>query len=163
MGTKVLVVDDDEVVEALANADLPGGPSEIVREASPRAAPGLVTREDFDLVVCDLDRGAPHAVALCRQVAALREGTPVILTSAAASVEAAVDAFRAGAHDFVTKPCDPETLVARVQRALARRTVHEDVKRLRRIDDLPRGFDGIVGDSPAMTSMYDLVLRVADR
>jgi two-component system, NtrC family, response regulator AtoC len=158
---RLLVVDDDADSAATLRAELASKNLELVTERSPDAALQRLAREDFGLVLCDVDVCGPAAFDFCRQVVALREGTPVIMSAASPTIAATVAALRAGAHDFVTKPFDRVDLGQTIDRAMQRRAIGEDVKRLRRGDGSQRPFDTIVGDSVAMRSMYDLIVRVA--
>jgi two-component system response regulator HydG len=78
------------------------------------------------------------------------------------SMETAIDAIRAGAYDFVTKPFEMNDIALTMERALKHRALREEVKRLRRVVVDQQKFDDILGTSPAMKKMYDLVARVAE-
>jgi DNA-binding NtrC family response regulator len=65
--------------------------------------------------------------------------------------------IRAGAYDFVTKPFDIEALHLTIERAFAHRSLREEVKRLRRAVEEGWRFDELIGASPAMRRVYDLI------
>ena len=77
------------------------------------------------------------------------------------TVEGAVEAMRLGAHDFVIKPIAKAELLAILDRALRERALHEQVVQLQAAASERFGFDNIVGNSPAMASVFDQVSAVA--
>ena len=76
--------------------------------------------------------------------------------------EAAVAAVRAGAYDFLAKPVKLDVLEIALARAVEWRRLHQEVKRLSQSLSSSRGFDGLVGESPAMRKVYDLLERIAE-
>jgi len=113
-------------------------------------------------VATDLNMPGMSGVELCERVVANRPDVPVLLLTAFGSLDAAVSAIRAGAYDFLTKPFEVEALVLALERAIQHRSLREEVKRLRRTVEEARRFDALVGESPAMRKVYELISRVAD-
>src|SRR5690606_30451318 len=79
-----------------------------------------------------------------------------------ASLDAAVAALRAGAYDFITKPIDTKLLMPALNRAVQHYRLNAEARRLRRALDDTRRFGAIIGKSPAMQQVFDLIVRVAD-
>jgi two-component system response regulator HydG len=117
---------------------------------------------DFDLVLTDINMHSMNGVELCRQIVESREHLPVIVMTAYGSMELAVGAIRAGAYDFVTKPFEMDEIALTLERALKHRALRDEVKRLRSVVADSQKFDDILGTSPPMKKMYDLVARVAE-
>ncbi|MBI1903217.1 MAG: sigma-54-dependent Fis family transcriptional regulator [Planctomycetia bacterium] len=88
--------------------------------------------------------------------------TSVILVTGYGTVESAVEAIRAGAFDYLTKPLIDDELEMAIQRALNQREVVTENKNLRAQLDLRFGLENIVGHDPAMLKVFDLVESVAD-
>jgi two-component system response regulator HydG len=101
-------------------------------------------------------------LALCERVVANRPNLPVVLITAFGSLETAIGAVRAGAYDFVTKPFEPNVLALALDRAVRHRHLHEEVRRLREVVAKSAEMDGMVGTSPAMRRVFELVERVAE-
>jgi len=84
------------------------------------------------------------------------------VVTAHGSMESAVAAIRAGAYDFVTKPIDLQAMAITLQRALDHRALNDEVRRLREQVEGHTSVEELLGDSPKMERVYDLIRRVAD-
>ncbi len=160
-GTILLVDDEPELCRTLETALTRRG-YRVAWESSAEAAEARLRERDFDAVVTDLQMPGIGGIALCRKVLEARPGVPVVVMTAFGSLETAIEAIRAGAYDFLLKPFDVEFLVIALERAVQHRTLREEVRRLREAAALEDAFEGIVGKSPAMRKVFDLVSRVAD-
>lgn len=119
--------------------------------------------EEFDVIVSDLNMPAISGIEFCQRIVNHRPNLPVILITAFGSLETAVAAIRAGAYDFLTKPVDIEALTIAIDRALERRRLGEEVKRLREEVNAQngQGNDEIIGESSAMAALFQMIDRVA--
>jgi two-component system response regulator HydG len=160
MSTRLLLVDDDAtLVDALALGLRRRG-FEVTTHTSAVEAVQAVDSEDFDVVVTDLNMRGMGGLELCERIVANRPDVPVVVLTAFGNLESAISAIRAGAYDFINKPVEIDVLAIAAERAAAHRRLHDEVKRLRiEAGKAPR-FDALVGRSPAMESVYDLVDRV---
>jgi two-component system response regulator HydG len=166
---RILVVDDDTEMCALLEAALGKRGFEVTSRTSGAAALTLLDDADFDAVVADLNMPVTSGLDVCAWVTSNRVDTPVVVITAFGSLETAVAAIRAGAYDFVTKPCEMETVVLTLTRAVAYRRLRSEVRRLRQaaatdaLDPSEIGLPGtmLVGRSPAMRRTYDTLLRAA--
>ena len=84
------------------------------------------------------------------------------MITAFGSMETAVQAIRAGAYDFITKPFDIDVVGIAIERAVKHGVLTREVQRLQRAVDESRRFDELLGASPAMKEVYDLLERVAE-
>ena len=116
---------------------------------------------DVDVIVTDLNMKGMTGLELCQQVVADRPDIPVIVLTAFGSFETAVGAIRAGAYDFVTKPVEIEALAIALRRAAEHRALRGEVKRLREVVASTRGRGELIGASPAMQQVYELIDQVA--
>ena len=159
--THVLLVDDDaSLVDTLAFGLRKRGYA-ISTHTEPSTARAAVTQEDFDVVVTDLNMKGFTGIDLCRHVVENRPNLPVIVLTAFGSLDTAVSAIRAGAYDFISKPVELDALGIAIDRAARHRSLHDEVVRLRR--EVARDTDDdLVGRSPAMRHVYDLVNRLSD-
>jgi two-component system response regulator HydG len=157
---RVLVVDDDPDMRALVEAALRevGFSSRLCASAEEGLA--ALPIDDFDVVVADLQMPGMNGLELCERIVAARPDLPVVMITAHGTLDAAVGAIRAGAYDFVTKPIKLQPFQLTVERAARHRELAGEVRRLREAAQ-PQAFTGIVGDSPAMRSVLDMVARVA--
>ncbi|MCC6552557.1 MAG: sigma-54-dependent Fis family transcriptional regulator [Polyangiaceae bacterium] len=159
---RVLIVDDDEAMCAWLEADLKARDIETVSRTDPAAALELLFREDFDVVLTDLNMRGMDGIALCRRVAEGRPDVPVLVITGFGSIETAVLAIRAGAYDYITKPVEIEALALALERAIAHHALKDEVRRLRRVVAGASRFGEIIGRSDAMKRVFDLLERVAD-
>jgi len=162
MAARILVVDDDSAMTELLVQTLPSKGYLTVARASGEAALALLEQEDFDVVVTDLNMNGMHGLDLCTRVVANRPDIPVIVITAFGSLESAIEAIRAGAYDFVTKPFDIKTLVVALDRAAQHRNLRQEVRRLR--DEISHGrpIPDLNGESDVMRPVRDLIARLAD-
>src|ERR1044072_3083053 len=145
---RVLGVDDEPQMAAGGEQGLLRRSYDAVKSNSADAAWDLLEREDFDVVVTDLNMRGMSGVELTDRVAKNRKDLPVIVITAFGSLETAIATMRAGAYDFITKPFDIEQLVVAVERAVQNKTLREEVKRLRMEVARSKPADEIVGDGP---------------
>jgi two-component system response regulator HydG len=101
-------------------------------------------------------------IEICRRFKENRPNTPVILITGFGSMSSAVDAMRAGAQDFITKPVEVPVLLHAIERSLGDRHLREQIRRLKDAQVAPtESLGSLIGTSRAMRSVYDLVRRVA--
>ncbi|MGA3123725.1 MAG: sigma-54 dependent transcriptional regulator [Polyangiaceae bacterium] len=162
MTRAILLIDDDRSMCTVLESELGQRGFQVTSVPTPVEALSSFERDDFGLIITDVNLVGMSGVELCKQLVARREDIPVIVITGCANMETAVAAIRAGAYDFVTKPCDMDELALTIDRALRHRALREEVKRLRQAVDGTRRFNGILGTSAAVTKMCELVARVAD-
>jgi two-component system response regulator AtoC len=160
MERRVLIVDDEPDMGSLIDAGLRAVGVDTRVTTSAAEALVLVAAEEFDAVLTDLQMPGMSGLELCERIVESRPDIPVVVVTAHGTMEAAIGAIRAGAYDFVQKPIKIETLQLTVERALRHHALADEVKRLREAV-LPAAFEGIVGQSPPMRQLFDLVSRVA--
>jgi len=162
MERRILIIDDDRSMCEVLESELRRREFDVTWVTSPQDALARFEREDFGLVITDVNMAGMNGVELCKTLVSRREDMPVIVITAFANMETAIAAIRAGAYDFVTKPFDMDELALTIERALKHRALREEVKRLRKAVDSAQRFDDILGTSPPMIKMCELVTRVAD-
>ena len=127
-----------------------------------QAAVARVRAQAFDIVVTDLRLGTgPDGLAVLDAVMEHSPGTKVILITAHASVATCRTALQRGAFDYIEKPIDLDELRAVVSRAAEDTAQRRTITELRQQLHEKYGFDNIVGHSPAMLRILDVIRRVA--
>jgi two-component system response regulator HydG len=159
---RVLIVDDEQSMCELIDAALHKRGYTTAWRTLPDEALTLLESDAFDVVLTDLDMRAMNGLELCERIVASRPDLPVVVVTGFGSIETAIGAIRAGAYDFVTKPVDMDALALVVDRAVQHRTLKEEVKRLRKAVAGAHVSGGMIGQSAAMRTVYDLIERVAD-
>ena len=121
-----------------------------------------VDRRNYDLALVDIRLADRDGFELLTHIRQKRPETSVIMLTGYGSVEAAVEAIRQGAFDFLTKPLIDEELDMAIQRALNQREVIEENKTLKAQLDLRFGLENIIGHDHRMLKVYDMIDSVAD-
>lgn len=158
---RVLIVDDEDVLretlaEFLAQEGFP-----VRAAATAQKALELVGQEHFDIVFCDLQLPDQDGLRLMEKILQVSPDTFVLVLTAYGSLDTAVEAFKRGAHDYLTKPVRFEELLVKLQQLMRYRQLHLENQWLRRELHRQYDFDQIIGDSPAMQEVFALVRKVA--
>jgi two-component system response regulator PilR (NtrC family) len=157
----IMVVDDElsmrEVLELMLNKE----GYQVTCAENGRTAIGLLEKDQYDLMLCDIKLGDISGLDVLQASKKSNPDTVVILISAYASTETAVEAMNAGAYDYVPKPFDKDELMQTVAKALDLKTIEHEKELLD--DQLKENlhFGVLVGNSPAMNHIYKLILQVA--
>jgi len=159
---RVLIVDDEAEMAKLVTADLAHLGFAPTWRGSGEEAMQLLAAEEFDAVVTDLKMKGMSGIDFCERVVTNRPDVPVVVITAYGSMEAAVAAIRAGAYDFINKPFDTEELAFTLDRALQHRRLQDEVKRLRREVEELHSCDEMIGVSPPMKQVFELIERLRD-
>lgn len=162
MSTRVLVIDDDKGMCELIQESL--GRNGYAVEWSLRGDEGreLLREHDFDVIITDMNLEHMNGLDLCKNVTENRPDTPVIVITGFGNMSSAINAIRAGAYDFITKPLDMAALEHTIERAVTHRHLREEVKRLTTAAASgSRVMGTLIGKSPSMLKVYDLIRRVA--
>ncbi|HWU88417.1 MAG TPA: sigma-54 dependent transcriptional regulator [Kofleriaceae bacterium] len=161
MRARVLVVDDEQGMRDMLAARLTTRGFEVTTCESGLEAIDLVQRKDIEVVVSDIHMKDMNGVELCRRVLDHCPQLPVVLITAFGSMELAIQAIRAGAYDFLSKPFEIDQLVLALERGVTLARLKDEVQRLRRAV-APPGFGTLIGDSPKMTELYAVLGKIAE-
>jgi len=160
MKARVLLIDDDPSMLEVMAARLTRREFLVTTLTSADEAVRLLAQQDFDAVVTDLKMRGMSGTELCSWVAQNRPDVPVIVITAFGNLETAIAAMRAGAYDFITKPIEVEALAIAIDRAVGHRILHEEVTRLRQEAEQRQGFGELLGESPAMQRLFEVLAKV---
>jgi two-component system, NtrC family, response regulator AtoC len=157
----VLVIDDEPGVRTSVKMVLEGI-CEVLEAPDGPTAIEIARNRDVDVCLLDVRLPGMEGIEVLERLKRLDTGLEVVLVTAVRTVRTAVEAMKLGAYDYLTKPFAADDLRGIVNRALERRALHREVRYLR--DELARheGFDQLVGRSPAMRRVYELVRQIAD-
>ena len=156
----VLVVDDEELIRWSLTERLKAEGYQVL-EAETGAAALEKLPEGIDLVLLDYKLPDTDGVAVLRKIKEFDQDILVILLTAYASVETAVEAMKLGAYHFANKPFNLDEIVATVERALETTRLRREVRQFRTNAARPYSLHSIVGSSDPMTALRHLVAKVA--
>jgi two-component system response regulator GlrR len=119
------------------------------------------TRELFHLAIVDLGASEKDGIVLLEQLLRIQPTLPVIIATARATVEAAVEATKKGAYDYRAKPFDATDLISRIERAMDAHRVDSEVERLRTLVQDRHSFNQIISVTNAMQTVLQHVAQIA--
>ncbi len=158
---RILVVDDDTAHRTMLRTLLGDWGYAIVEADDGEAAVAAVQAQPIDLVLMDIRMVRVSGIEALEQIKAINPAIPIVLMTAYASVEMAVDALKKGAYDYLIKPLDFDKLRLTLERALEHIRLTAENRKLKR--QLEAGFQSpdIIGSSPAMVRLMETVAQVA--
>jgi DNA-binding NtrC family response regulator len=158
---RILIVDDEaDMVENLGRILGRAGHT-CVTTTDARAALAAVESETPDLLITDLKMPDLDGMELLRRAREVDAALPVIMITAFATIESAVAAIKEGAFDYLPKNFSVDQLTVAVDRALRHREVQLENKNLRQQLQQVLGLENIIGRSPAMAQVFELVKKAA--
>jgi DNA-binding response OmpR family regulator len=123
MTHRVLVVDDENTLRHFLRLNLQEQGYEVIEAANGQAAISLIEQQRFDVALVDLRLTDMDGLEIVRRLRQIAPGTSVIILTAYATLDSAVEALRQGAHDYLTKPFDTGELLTSVADGIARQSV----------------------------------------
>ena len=158
---RILIVDDEpDMVENCARILRRSG-HRCLTATDPRRALALLESERPDLVLTDLKMPEVDGLAVLRRAHELDPTLPVIVITAFATIESAVAAVKEGAFDYLPKTFSLDQLTIVVDRALRQRRLAQENRNLREQLQTTFGLENVVGRSPAMAQVFELVKKAA--
>ena len=157
----ILVVDDELSMRELLELMLIQEGYRVSCAENGHQAISMIEKDDFDLLLCDIRLGDISGIDVLKASKKHNQHTVVIMISAYATTETAVEAMNEGAYDYVPKPFDNEELTSTIANALKLKTIEQEKEIL--ADKLKKTlhFGKIVGNDPAMKIVYKMIKQVA--
>lgn len=161
-GVNILVVDDDPATQELLREVLTEEGYKVVTSGSGEDALKIGEQELFDVIISDMKLG-PNLTGLdvLRAYKSIQPGSEVILITAFGSMETAIEAVKAGAFDYISKPFKLEEVVLQVGRALENRQLVAENRNLKQQLGSQTQLSSLVGRSPVMLDIYKKIGMIA--
>ncbi len=157
----ILIVDDEPNYQIVLAELLKDEGYEVFTADSGKAGLPIVYSTDLDMVISDMKMPGMDGIEFLAKIKEFNRELPVILITAYAEVEKAVEAMRLGAFTYLAKPFSNQQLLASVTKAVEHYGLVREIRRLR-AEATPRsGFGGMIGKSPSMRAVYQLIEKVA--
>jgi DNA-binding NtrC family response regulator len=158
---QILVIDDEPIMREFLEETLVRAGYGVVTVTDGEAGLNEVRANAYDLVISDIRMPGIDGLALLEETKKMHPDMVVIMMTAYASVETAVQALRAGAADYIMKPFTPEKVERVVEKALKERKLESENLYLR--SEIEHGFDfqEMVGSSPAMVATYEQIKKIS--
>jgi two-component system response regulator PilR (NtrC family) len=158
----ILIIDDEEIIREALEALLLMQGYEVVTAAT--AAEGLtrVASRSFDAVLLDLMLPDKNGLEVLDDIRRVDDELPTVMVTAFGTIESAIAATKQGAYHYLTKPFKNDEVVAILRNAVERRRLILENRELRaRLTSGSHRFDDIIGGSPKIRAVYDLIARAA--
>jgi two-component system, NtrC family, response regulator AtoC len=160
---KILVVDDDSDTRDLLSEVLEGEGYQVVAASGAREALAAGKTARFEVILSDIRLGPElNGLDVLRAFKSIQPDSEVILITAFGSMETAIEAVKAGAFDYLSKPFKIEDVLNRVYRALENRSLVRETRKQVPPAIAPTPLSSLVGRSPAMLEVYKKIGMVAD-
>ncbi len=160
MKYSVLVVDDERNTREGLRRAIQRDYDVFVAEDA-RSAMEVLAEHHVDVMLSDVRMPGGDGLSLLREVRAKYPDVACILLTAYGSVETAVEAMKSGASDFLTKPVNLDHLDILLKRTIRNRSLESENRELRKQLDSKFGLENIIGGSPAMERLFDVIKQVA--
>ncbi len=157
----ILVIDDEEVIQDILQSLLSAEDYEVDLFSDGEGALDRFRQRSYDAVICDLMLPGMDGLKVTEELKRLDPVCPVIMITAYATIETAIQAMRTGAYDYVTKPFKNDEILVLLDKAITQRRVLEENRVLKRAlaDKYP--FANIIGRHQSMLKIYGLIEQVA--
>jgi DNA-binding NtrC family response regulator len=159
---RILVVDDDKAVRAALGVNLRKAGYEVTLCRSAHEALAALEERAFDLMLTDVAMPGMSGLELLAKLRAKWPKVRIVVMTGYGSVPDAVATMKAGADDYIIKPISREELLVIVERAVQEKALLAELMELRSQVDKQYSFENIIGATPAMVEVYELVESVAD-
>jgi two-component system response regulator HydG len=157
----ILVVDDDPSQRVMLRAVLSAEGYRIAESEDGASAIAQIEASFFDLILMDVRMAHLDGMAALKAIKARSPGIPIVLVTAYGTVRDAVEAMKAGAYDYLTKPLDLDELKLTIARGLRHAALEEENTRLRALVGCNVDVSAIIGTSEAMRRVFEAMALVA--
>ena len=157
----ILAVDDDINMLAMLEKFLKRAGYTVDTTSDSLKAMSLVDEKNYDIVITDIQMPRATGMDLLRRIRELQKDTMVVMITAFGSVDSAVNAMKAGAYDYVSKPFNIDEILALLERATQQRRLQREVELLRQEVERKYSFSNIIGKSKAMQDIFSLIQRLS--
>lgn len=161
MSAKILIVDDEKPIRDSLKMvlDDEGYQTEVASDGE--EALQKIQNESFDVVITDIKMPKLDGIQLLESATKISPETFFIIMTAYASVKTAIDALRHGAYDYLIKPVEFDDVIIRVRRLVDYKKLAMENKSLRQRISSDSGFTNLIGKSPSMKKVFDVIQQVA--
>ncbi|NOT22045.1 MAG: sigma-54-dependent Fis family transcriptional regulator [Nitrospiraceae bacterium] len=159
---KILVVDDERGLREVLSIMLKRAGYVVTEASDGEEAIGQINKEIFDLVITDLRMPKADGMAVLKAVKSSAPETVVLVITAFATADSAVDAMKQGAYDYLTKPFQVDEVQLIIRNALEKRRLSTENILLKREMASQSSFAQLVGQSESMQKVFNVVRQVSD-
>jgi len=159
---RLLIVDDEENIRHALTVMLKKEGYSVDSAEDGEVALERMERHEYNAVICDLRMPKLDGIGLLRELAARRVSSTVIVMSAYADIDQALEAIKAGAYDYIAKPFRRDEILFAIRKAEERRRLRDENDSLRLAMRGADSFGGIIARAPIMKRVFETIRKVAD-
>jgi two-component system response regulator PilR (NtrC family) len=159
---RILVVDDERSMREFLEILFRREGYDVVTVGDVDGALAAVESDDYDIVITDIQMPGRSGLELLHAVREVAPETAVIMITAFATTETAIEAMKEGAYDYITKPFKVDEIRVVVEKALEKKLLATENRRLRSELRTQRRYRSLIGNSAAMQRIYELIGQVAE-
>jgi DNA-binding NtrC family response regulator len=162
MAHKILVVDDEDIIRESLAFILDKEGYSVKEAANGKQAYDMILEEHFDLVISDIEMPQLRGIDLLKKIKQVDLHTDVIIITAYGSMDTAINALRNGASDYILKPVEFDELIIKINRLFKLKNLLIENQLLKRELNTKTDFSNIIGESPAVRRVFNIIDTVAD-
>lgn len=159
---KILVIDDEPLMREFIEEAMTRAGYRVISCGSGVEGIELIKNQPFDLIITDLKMSPIDGIEVLGETVKISPETPVIIMTAYATIDTAIEALKKGAVDYLIKPFTPEVIEIAVKRALDKVKMNAENKFLRSELNAYLGPPQIIGSSKPMKELYEKIAKIAD-
>ena len=160
-GASIMVIDDEPLMRMTVQDALAAEGFGVMTAETGRKGIDLFKNKHVDVLITDLRLPDMDGIEILKEVKAVNPAIQVILITGFGSIDSAVNAMKEGASDYLTKPFAMDELLLIIKRILRMKQLEEENVSLRKKVEERYGLEGLVGKSPQMLKLYELIETVA--
>ena len=158
---RILIVEDEKSMREVLKILLEGERYEVVSASDGLEGLSCLANDIFDLVITDIKMPKVDGFELLKKTKEISPDTIVIMITAFGTTEAAIEAMKSGAYDYINKPFKIDEIRLIVEKALEKKRLSEEVSLLRKKVKTTYRLENIIGQSPQMQELFRLIPKVA--
>jgi two-component system response regulator PilR (NtrC family) len=158
---KILVADDEQSMREFLDIMLKKEGYKVSLASNGEEVIKVVENDLFDLILLDIRMPKLDGISALKKIKANSPETIVIMITAYASADTAIKAMKEGAYDYITKPFKVEEIKLIIKNALEKKNLQKENTLLKQVVRNRYHFGNIIGQSPKMTALYDLLEKVS--
>ncbi len=158
---RVMVVDDEKTIRETLSEVLADEGYQVCAKANGAEAVEEIRENDYDVVICDIRMPGMDGTDVLEKISEISPQTFVIMVTAYATLETALQSLRKGAYDYIVKPLAFDEILTKIDHLVKYKKQVLEAKILREQMEQEWDFQNIIGKSPSMIRLYEMIEKVA--
>ncbi len=159
---KILIIDDEESMRHMLSLILKKEGYEVYAASGGQEALDIISQHSFDFILSDIIMPEMDGLALLQALKERKVEATIMMMSAYGTINTAIEAMKRGAYDYISKPFRPDEVLMALRKAEERELLRQENIRLRQEVLREYSFGNIIGKSPRMLQIFELIKKIAD-